>query len=126
MPSVHTRPVQENENWFVRLDSVESPDRNTLHYQHPATWKDQDLFVILGQLFLEQRVGLMDEPKPVQEVFSQEELQRIHPALQAAFHKALPHEWVAFMIAQPRSQAERAITSGGLFHESDRLHIVVA
>ncbi|MBS0169272.1 MAG: hypothetical protein JSR62_02860 [Nitrospira sp.] len=125
-PSIHTRAVQENEDWFVRLDSVENPDRNTVHYQHPATWTAQDLFVILDQLFIEQRVGLMDEPKPVQDVFSPEESQHILPALQMAFHEALPHEWVAFLLAQPRSQNERAITSGGLFHESDRLHIVVA
>lgn len=118
--------MQESEDWFVRLDSVESPDRNTLHYQHPATWKDEDLFVILDQLFLEQRMGLMDEPKPAQNVFSPDELQRILPSIQEAFHAALPHEWVAFLIALPRGQAERAVTSGGLFHEGDRLHVVVA
>lgn len=126
VPSIHSRPVQEEPTWFVRLDSVDPVDRRTVGYQHPATWSERDLFAILSRLFLEQRVGLMDDPRPVRQVFSREELQHIVPSVREAFHTAMPQEWVAFTIVQPSGTENHALTSGGLFLEADRLHIVVA
>lgn len=125
-PAIHTRPVQEEAEWLVRLDSVAPVDRTGIRYEHPATWSEQDLFAILSRLFLEQRVGLMDEPKPVREVFSREELQNILPGLRTAFQTAAANEWVAFSIMQHQGAEERVVTSGGLFQDQHRLHIVVA
>ena len=125
-PLIQHRPVQAEATWFVRLDSVEPSERPPVQHQHPAHWSEQDLFAILSKLFLEQRVGMMDEPKPVREVFSVEELQQILPGMRAAFQQALPHEWVAFTIIEHNDTEDRTVTSGGLFQAADRLHIVIA
>lgn len=125
-PAIHTRPIQEEAEWFVRLDSRAPADRTAIRYQHPATWSEQDLFAILSRLFLVQRVGMMDEPKPAREVFSVEDLQQILPSVTTAFQQALAHEWVAFAIIRNNGQEDRVVTSGGLFQEAHRLHIVIA
>ncbi|MBA5870162.1 MAG: hypothetical protein GDA68_09220 [Nitrospira sp. CR2.1] len=108
------------------MDSVASADRTGIRYEHPATWSEQDLFAILSRLFLEQRVGLMDEPRPVREVFSREELQNILPGLRTALQTAAGNEWVAFSIMQHQGAEDRVVTSGGLFQDQHRLHLVVA
>lgn len=125
-PPIHTRPIQDDPAWLVRLDSLDPSDRRAVHYHHPATWNEPDLFAILSRLFLDQRVGLMDDPKPAHEVFSLDELQHIVPGLREAFQVALPHEWLTFMLVHNQGQQESAITSGGFFLEANRLHVVVA
>ncbi|MBS0179624.1 MAG: hypothetical protein JSR20_12770 [Nitrospira sp.] len=125
-PPIQTRPIQAEATWFVRLDSVVLSERPSVQYQHPAHWNEQDLFAILSRLFLEQRVGMMDEPKPVRDVFSVEDLQQILPSVTAAFQQALPHEWVAFAVIGKGGIEDSEVTSGGLFQEAHRLHIVIA
>ena len=68
----------------------------------------------------------MDEPRPVREVFSREELQNILPGLRTAFQTAAANEWVAFSTMQNQGVEDRVVTSGGLFQDQHRLHIVVA
>ncbi len=125
-PPIRTRTIQEDPGRLVRLDSLDGADRPTVHYHHPATWNEPDLFAILSRLFLDQRVGLMDDPKPAREIFSLEELQHLVPGLREAFQAALPQEWLTFMLVHNKGPQESAVTSGGIFQEADRLHVVVA
>ncbi len=111
--------------WFVRLDSFETEDRPSARYDHPVSWKDEDLAAVMAGLFLEERVGLMDNVKPSQPLFSAEEIDLLHPAIRQAFEKATRAEWIAFVLLQPHG-AETEVTSGGLFVESHRMHVVVA
>lgn len=125
-PPIHTRTIQEAPEWFVRLDSFDPSDRTAVQYHHPMMWNEPDLFAILSRMFLDQPVGMMDEPKPAREVFSIEELQHLVAGLRAAFQAALPHEWLTFLLLHNKGPQESVVTSGGLFQEADRLHVVIA
>ena len=124
-PVLVSRDVQQRSDWFVRLDSVESTEPSPVVYDHPFSWKAEDLSAILSRLFLEERVGLMDNPKPAKPVFTPAEIELVEPPVREAFGKARPGEWIAFLLLQPNAGAT-GVTSGGLFLESHRLHVVVA
>ncbi|MCW5797699.1 MAG: hypothetical protein LZF60_160188 [Nitrospira sp.] len=120
-----SRDVQQRSDWMVRLDSYQSTEQHPVTYEHPFSWKAEDLSAILARLFLEERVGLMDHAQPAKPVFSPAEIALIEPVVREAFEKALPAEWIAFLLLQPNA-GETGVTSGALFVESHRLHIVVA
>lgn len=124
-PVLTSRVVQQEPAWFVRLDSFETADRASGRYDHPASWKDEDLSAVMTRLFLEERVWLMDSAKPARALFSSEEIVLLVSPVRQAFEKSTSNEWVAFSLVQPRG-AETAVTSGGLFIEAHRLHVVVA
>ncbi len=124
-PLPTSRLVQQDSTWFVRLDSFETADRSSQGYDHPVSWKDEDLSVVLSGLLLEERVGLMDSAKPAKGLFSPEEIALLVPPLRQAFGDATSHEWVALSLIQPAGP-EAAVTSGALFVEGHRLHVVVA
>jgi len=124
-PLPASRLVQQDSTWFVRLDSFETADRSSHHYDHPVSWKEEDLTVILSGLFLEARVGFMDSAKPAKGLFPPEEIALIVPPVRQAFGNATSNEWVAFSVIQPDGP-EAAVTSGALFVEGHRLHVVVA
>lgn len=124
-PLPTSRLVQQDSTWFVRLDSFETADRLSHSYDHPVSWKDEDLSLVLSGLFLEERVGLMDSAKPTRALFSPEEIALLVPPLRQAFGTATSKEWVAFSLVQPAGP-EAGVTSGALFVEGHRLHVVVA
>ncbi len=124
-PLPTTRLVQQDSTWFVRLDSFETADRSSHGYDHPVSWKAEDLRIVLSGLFLEERVGLMDSAKPTRALFSPEEIALLVSPFRQAFGTATSHEWVAFSLIQPAGP-EAAVTSGALFVEGHRLHVVVA
>lgn len=119
-----SRDVQQGPSWFVRLDSYQTT-HSSARYDHPVSWKAEDLSAILSRLLLEERVGIMDDAKPARPVFSWEEVALIQGAARQAFQEASPAEWIAFLLLQPRGE-ETGVTSGGLFVESQRLHVVIA
>ncbi len=125
-PPLATRQVQNESSWFVRLDSYQGEQHLSARpYEHPATWTVDDLSAILSRLLLEERVGLMDSPRPPQSVFSSEEIGLLAPVFQKAFGFARPVEWISFYLSQSAGQGI-ALTSGGLFTQGDRLHVVLA
>lgn len=125
-PPLASRPVQTEPSWFVRLDSYQeaSPSSDRL-YDHPATWTTEELSAILSRLLLEEQRGILDTARPPRPVFSQEEINRLAPAIQNAFRAARPPEWLSFHLTEPSAKAI-TITSGGLFIKNGRLHIVLA
>jgi hypothetical protein len=123
-PPLISRPVQTEPSWFVRLDSYQDTSPSSDHlYDHPATWTMEELSAILSRLLLEEQKGILDTAKPPRLVFSQEEINRLVPAIQNAFRTARPHEWLSFHLTEPSG---KAITSGGLFIKNGRLHIILA
>jgi hypothetical protein len=124
-PALTSRVVHEETSWFVRLDSYQNAGNSYLRYEHPATWTVEELFAILSRLLLEDRVGLMDSPRPPRPVFSAEEIPLLVPAIRDAFQMATPSEWIAFSISTA-SGSGLAVTSGGIFLADARLHVILA
>ncbi len=123
-PPLASRPVQTEPSWFVRLDSYQETSPSSSHlYDHPATWTTEELSAILSRLLLEEQRGMLDTVKPPRPVFSQDEINRLAPAIQHAFRTARPSEWLSFHLTEPSG---KTITSGGLFIKNGRLHIILA
>ncbi len=80
---------------------------------------------VLSRLLLEDRVGLMDSPKPPRPVFTPEEILHLSQFFTSALADASPTEWVSFLINEPIG-TDLLMTSGGLFQTRERLHIVLA
>lgn len=124
-PVLLRREVQEGPTWLVRLDAFQTSQPSAGGYDHPVSWKPEDISAILARCFLEERLGLMDQAKPAQPLFSPNEIDLLYPAIRKAFEQATRAEWVVFVLLQPHG-VETGVTSGALFVESHRLHVVVA
>ncbi|MBX3370726.1 MAG: hypothetical protein KF793_10080 [Nitrospira sp.] len=124
-PILTSRDVQQTSGWLIRLDSFHSSAVSRVVYDHPVSWQADDLSAILTRLYLEERLGMMDTAKPAKPVFSLEEMTLIQPVIRRAFQEAGAREWIAFLFAEPQG-AEARVTSGALFVERQKLHVVVA
>ena len=67
----------------------------------------------------------MDSARPARSVFTVEEINAFVQTIRKAFQAAAPNEWLVFALIQSRGD-ECAVTSGAMFIESARLHVVVA
>jgi len=125
-PVFLTRPVQDDPAWFVRLDAyVGGGSAGEAGYNHPADWPETALKGILSRLSIQEQGLLLDRPRPPQPVFSADETARLAPALRNALLAATPSQWVTFAVTRAVADG-LAITSGGLFVEKGRLHVIIA
>ena len=124
-PSLTSRVIQQESSSFVRLDSYHDAGGSSLHYAHPANWTEEELGAILSRLLLEDRVGLMDKPRPPRAVFSPEDIAFLSPAIRESFRLATPLEWIVFCLLR-FNESGYVVTSGGMFLEKNNLHIVLA
>ena len=109
----------------MRLDSFLDAGSASPRYDHPSVWRDEELSAILSRLILQERVGLMDNARPPRSVFSLEEIHLLVPTVRKSFQEATPHEWIVFTLAGQQATG-REITSGGMFVEEGKLHLVIA
>jgi len=124
-PTLTSRIIQQDSSWFVRLDSLQDTGNTSPRYDHPITWRDEDLSVILSRMILQERVGLMDNARPPRPVFAFEEINRLAHALRTAFQEASSREWIVFVLFGQEAGGP-ATTSGAIFVESGKLHLVIA
>ena len=125
-PTITSRTVEDGPSWFVRLDTFpESRAAGDLRYDHPADWSETDLAAILSRLLVQERTGLLEEKSAPKPLFSTSETKQLVPGLQKAFRTATPSEWMAFFSTRPGGTAQE-VTSGGMFLQGGRLHVVVA
>jgi len=125
-PTITSRTVDSRASWFIRLDTfVDTRTAGDLRYDHPADWSESELTTILSRLLVQERVGLLDQKPFPRAVFSSSEIRQLVPGLQKAFQMAKPSEWVALYSAMPAGTVQE-VTSGGLFLQGNRLHVVVA
>lgn len=124
-PAVKSRLVQQDDSWFVRLDSYADSPASSPRYEHPAAWTIDEISAILSRLLLEERVGLMDSRRPPRPVFSLEEVAVLAPTIRDSFAKATPHEWISFALSQAHDN-QTVITTGGMFLSDSLLHVVIA
>jgi hypothetical protein len=89
-------------------------------------WRDEELSAILSRLILQERVGLMDNARPPRSVFSLEEINLLVPTVRKSFQEATPREWIVFTLAVGQQGTGRETTSGGMFVEEGKLHLVIA
>lgn len=124
-PILTSRVIEQDSFWFVRLDSFLDAGSASPRYDHPSVWRDEELSAILSRLILQERVGLMDNARPPRSVFSLEEIHLLVPTVRKSFQEATPHEWIVFTLAAQQATG-RETTSGGMFVEEGKLHLVIA
>lgn len=124
-PALTSRAIQQDSSSFVRLDSYRDAASSSVRYEHPAIWTEEELDAILGRLLLEDRVGLMDKTRAPRTVFSEADIAFLSPAIRKSFRLATPSEWIVFGLLRTEDTGY-AVTSGGMFLEKDKLHIVLA
>ena len=67
----------------------------------------------------------MDNARPARSVFSLEELNLLIPTVRKSFQGATSREWIVFVLAGSE-ETGRETTSGGMFVEEGKLHLVIA
>ena len=121
-----SRPVREDDPWFVRVQTYEQAGKaSAVQHNHPASWSESDLNAILSRLYLTEQVGLLDQKPAPRPIFSPEDVARLAPAVQEAFRLAQPHEWVTFFLTHQAGPGEE-VTSGALYVDGQQLHVIVA
>ena len=125
---LNIRPVHDSPSLYVGLTSSNDPEKLTqVHYTHPMVWSEGNLRAILEGLFIQKQGGLLDAVKPLEVVFSPEDITQLIPALRSTFKVARPSDLVVFALwgsSQPSQTLE--VTSGGMFLHDQRFHIILA
>lgn len=127
-PALTTRPVHHDATVFIGLARYADAARAAgVRHDHPIEWNDADLQAVLSGLTLQERMGLLDEARPAQGVFEPDEVPRLTAGLREGLRSAQPAEWVVFALASPAGAAqETTVTSGAVFLQERRLHVIIA
>ncbi len=67
----------------------------------------------------------MDNARPPRSVFSLEEIHLLIPPVRKSFQEATSREWIVFTLVGQEGRG-RETTSGGMFVEGGKLHLVIA
>jgi len=127
-PIFITRPVEDEPSLLVGLTTYHDRAKAAeVRHDHPVDWAEADLQAILKRLSIQEGSGLLDSSSPRQAVFSPEDLVTLTPALQETFKLASPSDWIVFAVwgSSGTSQALE-VTSGGMYLQDQRLHILLA
>lgn len=127
-PIFITRPVEDEPSLLVGLTTYHDKSKAAdVRHDHPVDWSTADLQAILKRLAIQEGSGLLDSSSPRQAVFSPEDLTTLMPALQKTFQLAGPSDWIVFAVwgSSGTSQALE-VTSGGMYLQGQRLHIMLA
>jgi hypothetical protein len=127
-PGFIIQPVEDEPSLLVGLARVSdgSLDAETRH-DHPVSWSHADLQATLKRLVIQEKGGLMDSSVAPRAVFSPEDLTTLIPALRDTFNIARPRDWIVFAVwgASEHTQGLE-VTSGGMYLQDQRLHILLA
>ncbi len=111
----------------VRLERL--PVGADLRFQHPQSLTAEQMALLLDSLRVQDPPGfwafLRNVPPPSRAAFGNREIEQMARPLAEALSKAGPDERVAFVFRQPRSRFIMGTTSGVLFAQSDRLHLIL-
>ncbi len=125
-PTISSRAMDGEASWFVRLDTfTEARATADLRFDHPADFSDAALAAILSRVQVQERVGLLERKPFPQPLFSPNEIRQLVPGLQKALRTAKLTELPVFYPPLP-SRTVHEVTSGGLFVQGNKLHVVVA
>lgn len=131
IPQVPSRIVYEDPVNYVRLET----DKNVLpewpegHFSHPATVGKRELQAILSGLKVqEHRIApqrWLQGEAPLEPVFTDDEVALLSAEIADALAQAHFNERVTFYLSEPLTLARRKITSGGLYMQGTKLHLLL-
>ena len=123
-----TRPVEDEPSLLVGLTTYHDKAKAAeVRHDHPVDWSEADLLAILKRLVIQEGSGLLDSSSPRQAVFSPEDLSTLIPALRKTFKLATPADWIVFAVWGSSGTAQALeVTSGGMYLQDQRLHILLA
>jgi hypothetical protein len=125
-PTITSRAAVGEANWFVRLDTfAEAGAVADLRFDHPARLSEAELTALLSRVQVQERAGMLEQKPFPRPLFSPGEIRQMAPSLQKTLRTAKPAEWAVFYSALPGGTGQE-VTSGGLFVQSNQLHVVVA
>jgi len=127
-PVFIVQPVEDDPSVLVGLARASDASADAeIRHDHPVNWSLADLQAILKRLVIQDPGGLMDASGPPRPVFSPEDLTTLVPALHATFNIARPSDWIVFALwgASEKTQGLE-VTSGGMYLQDQRLHIILA
>lgn len=131
IPVVPSRTIYEDPVNYVRLEIDDSvlPEWPPGHHTHPKSLTVEQISRILkGMTVQEHRIWIQNWVQgeaPIVPVFKDEEVALLAPHLVDAFAAAQYNERVTFYLSQPQTSVKRIITSGGMYFQGDRLHVLI-
>lgn len=131
IPQVPARIIYEDPVNYVRLeeDAGVLPEWPPSHHAHPAVIPAEKLRAILSGLKIqEHRIApqrWIQGEAPLVPAFSDEEVALLATQISEALVQAKYNERVTFYLSLPQTSAKRVITSGGLYVQDSRLHLLL-
>lgn len=131
IPVVPSRTIYEDPVNYVRLEIDDSvlPEWPPGHHTHPKLLTIKEITKILkGMLVQEHRIWIqkwIQGEAPIVPVFRDEEVTLLAPHLVEAFAAAHYNERVTFYLSEPQTSVKRIITSGGMYFQGDKLHVLI-
>lgn len=131
VPHVPSRIIYEDPVNFVRLeeDSEVLAEWPPTHHAHPFLIEPERLRKILSGLMVQEHwIALkrwLKGESPLVPAFTDEELTLLSVRLAEALAQAKYNERVTFYLSEPQTFARRIITTGGLYIQGTKLHILL-
>jgi hypothetical protein len=130
-PVRDTRPVREEQDRFVRLEARYGDQRRvgSTQFAHPFPMSPEDWTRILSSIRVQTRkdtVLFTTAKDPPTAAFDPDEIAYLSAALNEAFSRAHPDEWVLFGLSRERSPEAVELTTGGWFVDGPSLHVILA
>lgn len=127
---IPTLTVYETPHSFVRLETDPSLSQDARH-SHPADVSTEQMAAVLRGIMIQEpltRLPLYDDlsiPRRHQ-AFTEEEVAFLAPLLHRGLNKATPEEVVTFYQSKLLAFTNREVTSGGVYVDGERLHVVLS
>lgn len=131
VPHVPSRIIYEDPVNFVRLeeDSEVLAEWPPTHHAHPFLIEPDKLRTILSGLMVQEHWIALKRwfrgESPLVPAFTDEELTLLSVRLSEALAEARYNERVTFYLSEPQTFARRIITTGGLYIQGTRLHMLL-
>lgn len=127
---IPTLSIYETPHSFVRLETDPSLRQNAGH-NHPAQITAEQMAAVLRGIMVQEpltRLPLYDDLSVPRRhpAFSEEAVAFWAPLLRLGLSKATPEELVTFYQSRHLALMNREVTSGGVYVEGERLHIVLS
>jgi hypothetical protein len=129
-PRHETRAVNESPDRYVGLYALKGRGQDTTTaFAHPIVLSEREWARLLDGLYvrpLKKFLGLLPKQDEPSLAFDDDDRRYLATYLSEAFVKARPDERVVFYLSRNRELHVTEITSGGLFVQEARLHLVMA
>jgi len=129
-PDRSVLPRHEEER-FVRLEARLGDPlwEGVTQFSHPLRLSPSEWARLLSGVRIQSRKDsfiFTPAKDPPVEAFAPEEVGYLSRALSDVFAKATPDEWVSFGVSRVLPSGVNEVTTGGLFVEGPRLHLILA